>query len=116
MVNLSEKTRLAFYYYGHDACRKAWDMSNLEGYGAAGIAFEGPSSIKTTQQADAAINAWNNITEVIKSLATIENAARYKATDEKFTFCLDLLDISARPLYSDICANLLEDKFDLINS
>jgi len=47
----------AFNKYGAEACRKAYQM-NVEGFGARGISYECAATIKTTRQADAAINAW----------------------------------------------------------
>lgn len=55
-VTLSVKAARAVQKYGLDACLKAYDM-HKSGYGASGIAHEGPSELRTTQQADAAINA-----------------------------------------------------------
>lgn len=54
---LSLATKQAIQAYGIDACRKAFDMHDRLGYGASGIVQEGPVTIRTTRQADAAINA-----------------------------------------------------------
>ena len=47
--------------------------------------------------------------------ATAENAAEYKATSEKFTFCIDLLEISAHSTMAGVLVDQLEDAFDAIN-
>lgn len=60
MNKLTAKTRKAIEKYGFDACVKAYIM-NLDGEGASTIAFTGPVTIKTTRQADAAINAGREI-------------------------------------------------------
>jgi hypothetical protein len=52
----SAKTVQAFRKYGFEVCKKAFEMS-VDGYGARGISLEGPSVLKTTSQADAAVNA-----------------------------------------------------------
>jgi len=53
----------------------------------------------------------------VEMLSTIENARDYAATSEKFTFCIDLLEISARhTTHADYWVNALEDNFDDINS
>lgn len=54
---LSRSTLRAIKAYGIDACRKAYHMCEFEGYGASSIANSGPVTIRTTRQADAAINA-----------------------------------------------------------
>lgn len=50
-------TRRAITNYGKDVCALAYHWSEKFGYGASGIANEMPGPIKTTRQADAAINA-----------------------------------------------------------
>lgn len=55
-TKLSRNTRRAIAAYGEDACKRAYVM-HLAGNGARTVALEGPTSIRTTQQADAAINA-----------------------------------------------------------
>lgn len=57
-----------------------------------------------------------NLTDRINALATVANAEAYAATSEKFSFCIDLLEISANRADADHWVNELEDKFDLINS
>ena len=47
----------AFGAYGAAACRQAFEMY-CEGYGGRSIALEGPRGLRTTRQADAAIDAW----------------------------------------------------------
>jgi len=55
------------------------------------------------------------LSEKIELLATEQNAAEYAETSEKFTFCIDLLEISAHRASADVWVNRLEDRFDLIN-
>jgi len=57
-----------------------------------------------------------NLTDRIKDLATVANAEEYAATDEKFTYCIDLLEISAHRADADHWVNELEDRFDVINA
>jgi hypothetical protein len=57
---MNKKTQNAFERYGEVQCRRAWEMCYVEGYGAHSIAIEGPDTIWTTRQADAAINAWED--------------------------------------------------------
>ena len=52
------KWNAAFKKYGAENCRSAYLMNRKLGYGPRGIVLEGPHTIKTTRQADAAINAW----------------------------------------------------------
>lgn len=56
-----------------------------------------------------------DIKQVILNAATVENAKEYEVADEKFTFCIDLLGISAHHELSEDWVNDLEDKFDEIN-
>lgn len=55
------------------------------------------------------------VREAIELAATRENAQAYAETDEKFTFCIDLLGVSAHHSKADLWVNELEDKFDEIN-
>ena len=55
-MKLTKKTLRAIAAYGESACVKAYHM-NKAGYGAATIAQTGPETIRTTRQADAAIDA-----------------------------------------------------------
>lgn len=64
----SRKTRDAIAKYGEEACRKAFMMHSEWGYGASGVAQECEISIRTTQQADAAINAGREMAEFYKKL------------------------------------------------
>ncbi len=57
-----------------------------------------------------------NLTDRIKALATVANAEEYAATDEKFIYCIDLLEISAHRADADHWVNELEDRFDVINA
>ena len=57
-----------------------------------------------------------DLTDRINALATVANAKEYAATSEKFTFCIDLLEISSHRADADHWVNKLEDQFDLINS
>ena len=54
------------------------------------------------------------ITQRLDAATTRANAEAYHATTEKFTFCLDLLEISALRSDADEWVNLLEDRFDEI--
>jgi hypothetical protein len=63
MSEYTKKTRAAIQRYGEDACIKAYDMHEREGYGGRGVSLEGPSVLKTTPQADAAIDAGREIAE-----------------------------------------------------
>jgi hypothetical protein len=56
----SKQTKRAIANYGESACVKAARMNEC-GYGARSIAEQGPETITTTQQADAAINAGREI-------------------------------------------------------
>ena len=60
----TKNTARAINKYGVRACRVAYHMHAVVGYGAAGIAFEGPLELKTTRQADAAINAGRELTQM----------------------------------------------------
>lgn len=51
------KTRAAIAKYGEAVCRQAYDWHVRLGYGASGIANEMSGPVRTTRQADAAINA-----------------------------------------------------------
>lgn len=57
----SKRTQAAIAKYGQAACVRAAKMCDEQGMGARSVSIEGPSSIKTTQQADAAINAGREI-------------------------------------------------------
>jgi hypothetical protein len=46
--------------------------------------------------------------------ATLENALNWAADSEKFTYCIDLLEISARRQNSDRWVNRLEDHFETL--
>lgn len=65
---LTPATNRAIKAYGREACLTAFRMSQ-EGEGASTIALTGPRSIKTTRQADAAINAGRDIVNNDKSWA-----------------------------------------------
>jgi hypothetical protein len=55
--------------------------------------------------------------ERFNDVSTKANAAEYAATEEKFTFCVDLLEISLvdMGLAADAWVNKLEDTFDKLN-
>lgn len=58
----SDKTRRAIRKYGIEACVGAYNLHRHGGWGARGISCEGGFGVlKTTQQADAAINAGREI-------------------------------------------------------
>jgi hypothetical protein len=59
-MRYSRKTRHAIQAYGEAACIEAFRM-NERGEGAATIAFQGPATLRTTRQADAAIDAGREI-------------------------------------------------------
>ena len=56
------------------------------------------------------------ITERIDAVATRANAEAYNDTTEKFTFCIDLLEISAHRFDASEWVDALEDRFDEINA
>ena len=66
----SKKTNRAIAKYTESACVKAFHMNNSIGEGAHSISLIGPVTIKTTRQADAAINAGREI--LVKSGRCIE--------------------------------------------
>ena len=51
------------------------------------------------------------ITQRLDAASTRANAEAYDATNEKFIFCIDLLDISAHRSDADEWVNELEDRF-----
>ena len=57
-----------------------------------------------------------NVKDRLIEVATPENAAKYASTDEKFIFCIDLLEISATVSSAEYWVNELEDYFDVLNS
>jgi len=56
-----------------------------------------------------------DLDERINAVATVNNAKEYENENEKFIFCLDLLEISANHTYADFWVNRLEDRFDGMN-
>ena len=64
----SRKTKRAIAAYGESACARAYSM-HKQGCGAATIAQTGPDSIKTTRQADAAIDAGRELAAAEKRVA-----------------------------------------------
>lgn len=46
--------------------------------------------------------------------ATLEQAVAWQATDEKFSFCVDLMGISAHSTFSDRWVDELENEFEVI--
>lgn len=50
----------------------------------------------------------------IAELATLGNAREWESTEEKFTFCIDLLEISAHDQIADCAVNALETAFNLV--
>lgn len=60
---MTNNTKRAIAKYGEDACREAYEM-HQRGYGASGVANEGPAVLRTTNQADAAINAGRELAEL----------------------------------------------------
>ena len=56
-----------------------------------------------------------NVLKLIKLNATLENARAYHNEQDKFVFCLDLLDLCLTidgDRYCDRFVNLLEDQFE----
>tara|TARA_R110002110_G_scaffold354872_1_gene564567 strand:+ start:421 stop:639 length:219 start_codon:yes stop_codon:yes gene_type:complete len=51
-------------------------------------------------------------TDKVKMLSTLKNAQDYDATDEKFIFCADLLEISANHPNVDVYVDALECNFE----
>ncbi len=64
----TKNTARAIEKYGVQACRMAYHMHGVTGFGAAGIAFEGPRELKTTRQADAAINASRELSRMDRAV------------------------------------------------
>jgi hypothetical protein len=58
-------TRRAIAQYGEAVCRQAHDWHTRLGYGARGIAQEMSGLIRTTRQADAAVNAGREMYEKV---------------------------------------------------
>jgi hypothetical protein len=85
-MTYSIKTRRAITNYGMEDCVRAYRMSQ-RGEGAATIAFTGPATIHTTRQADAAINAGEEIVRVVNEIgeAVLEFCAK---EGERFTITL----------------------------
>jgi hypothetical protein len=44
--------------------------------------------------------------------ATLEQAIKWNGEQDKFVFCIDLMEISANDEFSDDWVNALEDKFE----
>lgn len=57
-----------------------------------------------------------NMTQRIQAAATTENAERYAAEQDKFVFCLELLELSAWGSKAEAAVNALEDEFDSLNN
>ena len=57
MTTFTPATRRASVKYGEETCRRAYDWHTRLGYGANGIANEMHGPVRTTRQADAAVNA-----------------------------------------------------------
>jgi hypothetical protein len=68
-IMYSTKTLKAIAKYGESACVKSFHMNRM-GEGANTISQIGPETIKTTRQADAAINAGREI--LVKSGRILE--------------------------------------------
>lgn len=60
-------------------------------------------------------NTVTKMKEKICEVTTVDNAREYFKTSEKFTFCIDLLEISATRADSDKWVNMLEDNFEKLN-
>lgn len=78
LKGLTHNTRRAARAYGMETCLKAFAMHECDGEGASTIAFQ-LRGLKTTQQADAAINAGRELYEANVMLPdhyTLESAQR----------------------------------------
>lgn len=64
----TKNTARALDKYGVKACRVAYHMHAKLGFGASGIAFEGPRGLNTTGQADAAINAGRELAKMDRAV------------------------------------------------
>ena len=69
-TNMTRKTRAAIAKYGEETCRRAYDWHVRLGYGASGIANEISGPVRTTRQADAAINAGCELADTAIAKAT----------------------------------------------
>lgn len=65
---MREATIRAINNYGVKACRTAYRMHRVEGFGASGIANEGPRELRTARQADAAVNAGRELAEMDRAV------------------------------------------------
>ena len=52
------------------------------------------------------------LSEKVKLLATRANAEKYSITEDKFIYCLDLLEMDLSHKWADYAVNILEDAFD----
>ena len=52
------------------------------------------------------------LSEKVKLLATRANAEKYSITEDKFIYCLDLLEMDLSHKWADYAVNTLEDAFD----
>jgi hypothetical protein len=50
----------------------------------------------------------------IKAVATLANAQEHARLEDKFIFCLDLLDLSINDRFAETLVNELEDAFDVL--
>jgi hypothetical protein len=57
-----------------------------------------------------------NMKQRIAAVATTENAEQYGREQDKFVFCLDLLELSAWGRKAEAAVNELEDEFDRLNN
>ena len=64
----TKNTARAIEKYGVKACRVAYHMHAVVGYGASSIANEGPRELKTTRQADAAIDAGRELAQMDRAV------------------------------------------------
>lgn len=65
---LTKNATRAIANYGVKAYRVAYHMHSVIGFGASGIANEGPIELKTTRQADAAINAGDELAKIDRAV------------------------------------------------
>jgi hypothetical protein len=55
----------------------------------------------------------NTLLDIINN-ATLNDAKAYERTEEKFTFCIDMLEISADDNNADFWVNKLENRFETL--
>ena len=56
------------------------------------------------------------LNENIRAAATLENAIGWQDSEEKFCYCIDLLEVSAHDDKADRAVDILEAKFEKLLS